>query len=216
MLSYDKTSQRLAIGLALLAGFIDALGFIHLGGVFISFMSGNSTRFAVGLSGDTGPLIILAPLIAIILFVTGVIAGRVIRHFRTTMPATSILVFMTGALASAGILHEFDLTVSAISLMVIAMGSANNVFFREGEVAIGVTYMTGTLVKLGQRLAGRLLGEKDGAWLPYFLLWTGLISGAILGSFSYGILELRSLWAGFALCAVLAFACYRIENKTRR
>jgi len=47
MLSHDSPSQKLAIGLALLAGFIDALGYFSLGGVFVSFMSGNSTRFAV-------------------------------------------------------------------------------------------------------------------------------------------------------------------------
>ncbi|MDM8353607.1 DUF1275 family protein, partial [Brevundimonas diminuta] len=36
--------------LAGLAGYVDSLGFLHLGGVFVSFMSGNTTRLAVNLA----------------------------------------------------------------------------------------------------------------------------------------------------------------------
>ena len=49
MHAHDRTSQGIAVGLALLAGYIDALGFLSLGGYFVSFMSGNSTRSAVDL-----------------------------------------------------------------------------------------------------------------------------------------------------------------------
>ncbi|WP_164153920.1 DUF1275 family protein, partial [Stenotrophomonas maltophilia] len=38
----------IAICLAALAGFVDALAFTSLGGFFASFMSGNSTRLGVG------------------------------------------------------------------------------------------------------------------------------------------------------------------------
>jgi len=44
-----------------------------------------------------------------------------------------------------------------------------------------VTYMTGTLVKLGQRAAGAVFGEDRLGWLPYLLLWLGLVGGAGLG-----------------------------------
>ena len=37
----------LAVLLAALAGIVDAIGFIRLGHLFVSFMSGNSTQFAV-------------------------------------------------------------------------------------------------------------------------------------------------------------------------
>ncbi len=63
MTRYDKRVQALAIGLSMLAGYVDAIGFIQLGGFFVSFMSGNSTRLGVG------------GLIA--LFVIGVIARKI-------------------------------------------------------------------------------------------------------------------------------------------
>lgn len=214
MFSYDRTSQALAVGLALLAGFIDALGFISLGGFFVSFMSGNSTRFAVGFSEHADWKIVLLPLVLITLFVSGVILGKIIRHYKNARPSTSILTFMSCTLACACLLFELDLHTVAISLMVMAMGAANNVFVREGEVSIGVTYMTGTLVKLGQRLAGKLLGEKDSSWLPYLLLWAGLISGAIGGSFAYIHWQFHSLWAGLAICLALTVLSFRIEQKS--
>lgn len=51
MRRYDGRIWMLAAGLALLAGYVDAIGFLRLGGLFVSFMSGNSTRLAVALVG---------------------------------------------------------------------------------------------------------------------------------------------------------------------
>ena len=39
--------------LAALAGMVDAIGYLHLGGLFVSFMSGNSTQLAAAIGqGD--------------------------------------------------------------------------------------------------------------------------------------------------------------------
>src|SRR3546814_9820449 len=42
-----------AVLLAVLAGFVDAIAYISLGGFFASFMSGNTTRLGVGLATGT-------------------------------------------------------------------------------------------------------------------------------------------------------------------
>ena len=59
----------MAVLLAALAGYVDSLGFLQLGGLFVSFMSGNSTRMAVGVSmGDWRTVGVAAAIL--ILFIT--------------------------------------------------------------------------------------------------------------------------------------------------
>lgn len=48
--SLSSRQRLLAAGLTASAGFVDGLFFIHLGGYFVSFMSGNSTRAAADLA----------------------------------------------------------------------------------------------------------------------------------------------------------------------
>lgn len=62
------------------------------------------------------------------------------------------------------------------------MGVANAaVAGRDGSV-IGVTYMTGTLVQMGQKIANALRGEGDRRWLHHLGLWAALAGGALLGA----------------------------------
>ncbi len=213
MHSHDRPSQRLAIGLAVLAGFVDALGFLSLGGVFVSFMSGNSTRFGVNVM-DAIPLhASLLPLGIILLFVIGVIVGKIIRCWRPLYPSSSVLCFMSAVLFLAAFMHAIGVHGLTIPFMVIAMGAANNVFVREGEVSIGVTYMTGTLVKLGQRLAGVFLKEPDSIWFPYLLLWVGLVVGAVLGAAGFLYLSLSSLWIACLFCLILTVFSRKLDRR---
>jgi uncharacterized membrane protein YoaK (UPF0700 family) len=64
--------------------------------------------------------------------------------------------------------------------------------------------MTGTLVKLGQRLAAALLGGDRLAWAPYLFLWLGLVSGACAGAAIYPYLGLNGLWIAAGAAAALA------------
>ncbi|MDB5459797.1 MAG: hypothetical protein JWO72_1538, partial [Caulobacteraceae bacterium] len=74
MIRYDRPTRIFAAALSALAGFIDAVGFIKLGGFFVSFMSGNSTRLAVALA--EGSALTGAELIAV--FVAGVVLGSLV------------------------------------------------------------------------------------------------------------------------------------------
>jgi len=67
----------LACALSALAGYVDGIGFLQLGGLFVSFMSGNSTRMGVSLAaGQWLPAAEALGLIA--LFVAGAALGSLI------------------------------------------------------------------------------------------------------------------------------------------
>lgn len=49
MREYSREHIGLAVSLSCLSGYVDATAFMATGGLFVSFMSGNSTRLSVSL-----------------------------------------------------------------------------------------------------------------------------------------------------------------------
>jgi uncharacterized membrane protein YoaK (UPF0700 family) len=203
MLHYDRRLWLLAASLSALAGYVDAIGFLKLGGFFVSFMSGNSTRLGVGLAGWTPAALTAGALV--LAFVAGVMAGTVVAHAAGMNRRVAVLALVSGLLLTAAGLGGMGLGTAAIAAMALAMGAENAVFERNGEVSIGLTYMTGTLVKFGQRLAGVFLGGQRYAWAPYLLLWLGLVAGGIGGALAYPHLGLGALWIAAAAAVALTF-----------
>ncbi|MFE9083059.1 YoaK family protein [Brevundimonas sp. NPDC003935] len=193
----------MAVLLAALAGYVDSLGFLQLGGLFVSFMSGNSTRMAVGVSmGDWRTVGVAAAIL--ILFVLGAAVGALVAGGEGMRSRSRVLAVEATLLAGAALAVPLGSMSLAVGLMVLAMGIENAVFLRDGEVGVGLTYMTGALVKLGQALAGAVRGGRRTAFAPYLLLWVGLFGGAVVGAFSYGALGLNALWPAATLAAGLA------------
>lgn len=206
MTHYGFKLRIFAIALAALSGYVDALGFIYLGGFFVSFMSGNSTRLGVGIVQDWHHALISGGLI--LSFVFGVFLGTLFAYRGTKHRATTVLVLVTVLLTLAAASHAGEMHALAVTLTAMAMGAINCIFVgSSGEVTTGVTYMTGTLVKLGQGLARNLVRPDKIAWGGYLWLWSGLIAGGALGAYVYPMIGLSALWfaAGAAfIIAVLA------------
>ena len=213
MIRYRRSLRYFAICLSAVAGYVDAVGFIALGGFFVSFMSGNSTRLGVGLAGGSQDAAIAGGLI--VSFVLGVVVGSATGSVAGARRPGSILCLTACLLMAASALALANVRPAALALVAGAMGAKNTVFERDGEVSIGLTYMTGTLVKLGQRLAAALLGSGDAlGWLPYLLLWLGLVSGALLGAAAYPHLGLQSLWLAAGVELALAGLSLRLAWRT--
>ncbi|MDI7774028.1 YoaK family protein [Asticcacaulis sp. EMRT-3] len=201
MHTLNRRAIAFAVCLSALAGCVDVIGFLHLGGYFVAFMSGNSTQLAAGLArGDTLHVVQLASLI--LLFVVGTMMGALTGHGASSRRGLRVLRLVTWCLFLAAAAQFFGWNFIAIVLLVLAMGAENSVFQRDGDVVIGLTYMTGTLVKMGQKMAAALLGGPALAWLPYGLLWAGLLAGGVAGAVLYQHFALNSLWAAAAAAAL--------------
>jgi uncharacterized membrane protein YoaK (UPF0700 family) len=207
---YDPARQRLAFGLAGLAGLVDATGFVVAGGYFTSFMSGNTTRMGVELVER--PALALAPLGLIGCFLAGVISGAIIgrlfkgRHKRVLLGLVAALLGTGAALLTAGQPIPF------LALSATAMGLANNVYARAGEVTVGVTYMTGALVRFGQGVAARMAGEPLVSSRGYGLLWSTLALGAASGGALCLFAPEAAAGAAFAAALALWGFAFRAER----
>lgn len=202
MTRYDSRIRILAACLSALAGYVDALGFLSLGGFFVSFMSGNSTRFGVGIA--QGSAMAAATAVGLIgTFLLGVIIGSLVGHVAGRRRRPMVLGLVAILLTIAALCATIGLPVGAIVGAGLAMGAENVIFERDGEVRIGLTYMTGTLVKLGQRITAAMLGGDRMGWAPYLLLWLGLVAGGLAGALVYPRLGLGGLWIAALAAALL-------------
>ena len=190
------------------AGYVDAVGFMMTGGFFVSFMSGNSTRLAVGLIDGAAYAAVALGLIAA--FVAGASIGALVGRMAKDRRGLAVLILVSLLLAAAATLSSFDADRLAIMLLALAMGAENTIFAEDGEVRIGLTYMTGTLVKLGKNITTALLGGAPFGWVPYFLLWLGLVIGAALGAAAYVHAGPSALWPAAAAMAALALAAAKL------
>ncbi|OYY68214.1 YoaK family protein [Sphingomonas sp. 28-63-12] len=202
MKSFDRQDRLLAIGLSALAGYVDAIGFLATGGFFVSFMSGNSTRLGVGIAEMSGNAAIAAMLIGS--FLVGVVAGSLVGRLEGRRHREVVPLMLAGLLAGAAVLGDFHQLWPAAVLMAAAMG-VENIFFAEGtNVRIGLTYMTGRLVKIGQLLAAAIAGEDLWGWVPHVLLWAGLLGGGAAGAVAFLMIGSDGLWVGVAVALIVA------------
>jgi uncharacterized membrane protein YoaK (UPF0700 family) len=203
MKDYRHRDVALAAGLSALAGYVDAIGFLTLGGFFVSFMSGNSTRF--GVSVATGQWDMAARALGLIgLFVVGVVLGSTVAR-RAGEGRRSVVLGLEAVLLAVGAgLLSAGRPLLGMVPVVLAMGVENTVFQRGGDVRVGLTYMTGTLVRVGQRIATALHGGARWDWVPFLLLWIGLAAGGALGALMFLRLGVTALWAAAAVVAGLA------------
>lgn len=202
MTKLEFQSRVFACFLAALAGFVDAVGFIRSGGFFVSFMSGNSTRLGVGIVHRLHDCMIACGLI--LAFVAGVVLGSLIGEVARKHRPTVVLASVAISLGIASYLDFKGAFIPTLGLLALSMGAINTVFEREGEVRVGVTYMTGSLVRVGTGIASALLRRGGDPWKAYLLLWMSFVAGTLGGALSYGPPPNLTLAAAAAAAAVLA------------
>jgi uncharacterized membrane protein YoaK (UPF0700 family) len=184
--------------LAALAGLVDVIGYLHLKGLFISFMSGNSTQLAAALGqGDFAGAAAIAELIG--LFVLGAAAGQMLADFTGKWHMTAVLIGVALLLAVAAVL------TTSPEPMVFAMGAMNAAMHRAGKVPVSLTFVTGTLVRFGQGL-GRFLARRGTGWnwLAQAAPWVGMIAGATIGGAAYTRIGDQAIWLPIALAVALS------------
>jgi uncharacterized membrane protein YoaK (UPF0700 family) len=123
-----------------------------------------------------------------------------------------LLGLIAGMLGAGAGLLAAGYAIPFLALSALAMGLANNVFARDGEVTVGVTYMTGALVRFGQGIAARIARQPIPATRGYGLFWSALALGAATGGGLCLIAPAIAAGAAVGLALLLWGFALRVER----
>jgi uncharacterized membrane protein YoaK (UPF0700 family) len=189
LLNDTRVQWASAVLLALIAGYLDGYGLLFLK-TYVSFMSGNTT-FA-GLNSGRGNFRAALPsAIAIASFVTGSFLGNLIGQSKFRHSHRLIFGVIAGLLASVAGLERHGLlnAPAEIALLSLAMGMMNPALAKVGAESVSLTFVTGTLNRIGGNLAAaagrKPLTERQGPGDSYLSraridasVWSGFLVGA--------------------------------------
>ncbi len=201
--------------LLFVAGIVDAIGFIHLkNGLFVSFMSGNTTHVAMLLSSHQYHQSL--PYIGVILlFVTGITVGEMIavlqrKNYRwLVMSAVSIL------LCSAIFIEQITIPMVTNFVLAFAMGLQNIALRITINKAMPLTFATAFLANTGRELAMLLLGQGDKkVFIKQISLWLSIFIGAIVGSELMVVSLSYALVVPIILCLCIAGLLFWLKELT--
>jgi uncharacterized membrane protein YoaK (UPF0700 family) len=203
-------NRRWQIGTGLLltalAGYVDALGFLRLGGLYTSFMSGNTTQFAVYVAeADWGRA--LLPIALVLVFLGGAILGSALGLLAPARWVTPIILAFETLLALAALSIGFAAPEPGPASLAIAtaMGAQNAVLAQVKGFRAGTTFVTGALFSLGQKIAEALTGRGPTfGWAGDALVWLSLLLGALAGALAYRAVNLYALIPPAVVAGLLA------------
>lgn len=134
-----------------LAGMVDAVAFIVLKGTFVAFMSGNTTIAAASLAGGDWHFVWLTVLL-LTLFVSGVVCGAAISRWGGDAAHRTAMVLITAVTAAGAAVANTVSETAGVIVIAFAAGLVNAVLASNTDVHVGLTFVTGTLVKASHQL----------------------------------------------------------------
>jgi len=211
-----KKQERLAIFLALIAGYIDATGLIQWK-TYVSFMSGNTTSLGAAIStGKYG--IIITSITVISCFLLGIYAGtclslwkRIKNQILTFYIVSVILIFYSI------IAYFYDINnLLSIAIVGFSMGMMNTIITSVGNQKVNTDFVTGTLNSLARNTAMLTMTDDKIKKKEYtsnaihlLLLWIGFLSGAFIAPF---LLDYFGKWT-LMIPALLLMICGMLISK---
>lgn len=233
-----KLALLLAAFLTWMAGFVDAVGYLSLGRIYTANMSGNSV--AIGIHAVSGEwfealrrLLPVAAYFAGLLYCRLLIAYGAMRHIRRIATLTllcEVALLLPVCLNSTP--AAVALSWTFIGLLAGAMGLQNATLTHFSNLTVHTGFVTGTLVKCAEHMAGylnwawdqiwnkkrspfELLARSDerkalskGGWLA--LIWLAYVVGACVGAFDQHAHKLRSL-----LVPIIGLLCVALVDLYR-
>jgi uncharacterized membrane protein YoaK (UPF0700 family) len=182
---------------------------LHWRGLFVSFMSGNTTTPGVLISaahwGES-----LTPARVMLAFAGGVAVGELIGSSGARQGRSLVLLLEAALLGAATLLTLHGPRPAVSALLAFGMGVQSAAIHRVGPANFAVAYVTGTVVNAGRGIADVVKGRTKWRQIaPYGMLWLGLLLGAAGGGFVASRSETIALLASAGLADGLAAVSWR-------
>lgn len=166
-----REKAALAVTLTWVAGFVDVVGYVLFRGIYTANMSGNTIDLGRTLPSATiGPM--LRHLSAILFFVAGMVAGRMVIDFaarRNTRAVASVTLAIEAAMLVALMYwgsgrpypEEPWPFYGLIALAALAMGFQNITVNHVGALTVYTCFITGALTKFAQSFSRYIFWFRD-------------------------------------------------------
>jgi uncharacterized membrane protein YoaK (UPF0700 family) len=214
----EEIEEWLAVGLAMIAGFLDAYGIVAYN-TYLSFMSGNTTQTGYN-TGQANFGAALPSALAIVFFLGGSFSGALLAHSAVRQIRRLVFGMVAFSLALNIGFTRLGFFTDGVSIAVIsfAMGAVNTALSRVDAQSASLTFVTGTLSRLGVQLALAVrhapLPDSQGSSDTHLRracllagIWAGFLAGALLSGTAtprFGVWVL--LFPILVLSALAAFA----------
>lgn len=191
----EDTSEPGIHPLLAVAGAVDALLFLHSGGLLAVYMTGNTSKLGQSVTRlDGGAAGALSLVIASFLGATTVAAwlGGFAGRARAPANLSAVAALLGAAQATA----EPHYSLTTVVLIAAATGTLNQVLPDEA----GVTFVTGTLVTLGRAVSSGHARKS----LALALRWAAFLANAVLATTADERLHAPVLGMVAAVVAIIA------------
>jgi uncharacterized membrane protein YoaK (UPF0700 family) len=157
----ERRDLAISAGLAAVAGYVDAVGFTRLFGVFPANQSGNAVLLGIAIGDGRGGEA-WRPALAITSFVVGVLlagvlAGRVPARQRAALLIAVETVLLGVLAAVAGNISDVAFggarEAAMLAIASVAMGVQTDAIRRAGGISVVTTYQTGAIARIAESVA---------------------------------------------------------------
>jgi uncharacterized membrane protein YoaK (UPF0700 family) len=151
---------RRVLSLGLVAGYVDALGFLDLNGIYTAAMTGNTVQLGIAFVREQWPhfAVVAAALGA---FFCGGLLSSFIRR-RLPHPALELLIMVPLVLAAQAVrLYVPNPIAIELPLLTVVMAMQGETVSRVGGIPIQTIVVTNNLLKFADGIVGRYLSYRN-------------------------------------------------------
>ena len=206
----ERALVQLAAMLALLAGFINAVGFLAFGNVFLASPEANTTVLGVILPGSVAIAQFAAGMVAS--FVGGVVLATLVAHGTSHYRRTVTLACTTVALTGAYLVFRLNVAIVPAILLAMAMGAAHCLFEKDDPDLREAMSPSTQIVRFGEALAGGRHGVNHRQLGLHASFWLAFLMGGLAGAGAWMAFDIRSIALAAIVAGLLTMRTWLIER----